>query len=299
MEDAVLRRIVRWAEAQATVRAVVLTSTRARAGASVDALSDYDVILYASDPAPLLGHGSWTADLGPVLVQMPPQGQEHAWGHPTRLVLYEDGTRIDFSILDVGVLREASEAARLPEELDAGYRILLDKDHLATALPAPSGSAYVLHPPTQDEFAALVEEFWWETAYVAKSLWREELLPARYSLECVLKLDLLRRMLEWRVALDHDWTYRPGVLGRGLKAHLAPELWSELEQTYVGADVGESWRALSRTIALFRTVATEVAGQLALEYPHGLDARMTRYLERIRAGSGPDAAGGADGIASG
>ena len=288
VEAAVLRRIVRWAEAQASVRVVILTSTRARTGASVDALSDYDVILYASDPAPLLRNKSWTGDLGPVMVQMPPQGQEHSWGHPTRLVLYEDGTKIDFGILEVGMLREAREAARLPEELDAGYRVLLDKDDLATALPVASGSAYVLNPPTQEEFAALVEEFWWETAYVAKNLSREELLPAKYSLECVLKLDLLRRILEWRVALDHDWMYRPGLMGRGLKAHLAPELWSELEQTYTGADVVENWHALSRTIALFRTVATEVARQLALEYPHGLDARMMRYLERIRAGASSD-----------
>jgi hypothetical protein len=222
-ETAVVRRIVRWAEAQAAVRAVVLTSTRARAGASVDALSDHDVILHTSDPAPLLRDGSWTGDLGAVLVQMPPPGQEHAWAYPTRLVLYEDGTRIDFSILPVSVLREAGEAASLPEELDAGYRVLLDKDGLATALPVPSGSAYVLSPPTQEEFAALVEEFWWETGYVAKNQ--------------------------------------------------------------------ENWRALSRTIALFRTVATEVARQLALEYPHRLDTRMTRYLEQIRTGADPDGVG--------
>ena len=291
MEAAVLRRIVRWAEAQVTVRAVVLTSTRARAEAFVDALSDYDVILYLSDPAPLRSDRSWTGDLGPVLVQMPPQGQEHAWGYPTRLVLYEDGTKIDFSLLPVGVLHEAGETASLPEELDAGYRVLLDKDDLASALPAPSGSGYVLKPPTQAEFTAVVEEFWWETSYVAKNLWREELLPAKYSLECVLKLSLLRRMLEWRVALDQGWAFRPGVLGRGLKANLAPEHWSDLEQTYSGADLEENWIALSRMLALFRTVATEVARQLILEYPHRLDAQMTLYLERIRTGNGSDGVG--------
>lgn len=287
-EASVPGRIVRWAEALASVRAVILTSSRARAGARVDALSDYDVILYASDPAPFLRDGSWTADLGTVLVQLPARGQEHAWAYPSRLVLYEDGTKIDFTVLSVGVLRAAAETSRLPEELDAGYRVLLDKDDVATALPVPSGSAYILSPPTQEEYAALVEEFWWEATYVAKSLWREELLPARFSLECVLKLDLLRRMLEWRVALDHDWTYRPGVMGRGLKAHLAPELWGELEQTFTGAAMEENWRALSRTIALFRTVAIEVAHQLALEYPDRLDDRTTRYLEAIRTSASPD-----------
>lgn len=280
-EEAVLARIVRWAEARAAVRAVILTSTRALPGASVDALSDYDVILYVTNPAPLLSGRSWTGEIGPVLVQMPPAG--HAWDYPTRLVLYEDGTKIDFTILDLAALRAATEA--LPDELDAGYRVLLDKDGVAAALPAPTGSAYVLKPPTQAELTAVVEEFWFETSYVAKNLWRRELLPAKYSLECVMKQDLLRRMLEWRVALDHDWTYRPGVQGRRLREHLAPELWTELERTYAGADLDENWTALFRTAALFRRAATEVAHHLALEYPHHLDAQMTRWLERIRAGA--------------
>lgn len=279
-EEAVLGRIVRWAEARASVRAVILTSTRARPGAAVDALSDYDVILYATDPASFLSGRSGTADLGPVLVQMPPAG--HAWDYPTRLVLYEDGTKIDFTILDLAALRGATEA--LPDELDAGYRVLLDKDGVAAALPAPTGSAYVLKPPTQADFTAVVEEFWFETSYVAKNLWRRELLPAKYSLECVMKQELLRRMLEWRVALDHGWTYRPGVEGRRLWEHLAPQLWSELERTYAGAELEENWTALFRTTALFRRAATDVARQLGLEYPHHLDAQMTRWLERIQTG---------------
>ncbi len=98
-----------------------------------------------------------------------------------------------------------------------------------------------------------------------------------------MKRDLLRRMLEWRVALDQDWTYRPGVEGRRLKEHLPSELWNELERTYGGADAEENWTSLFRTTALFRRVATELAGRLGLEYPHRLDARMTSYIERIRA----------------
>lgn len=281
-ESAVLGRIVAWAEDEANVRVVLLTSTRARAGAVVDPLSDFDVVLYAWDPAPLLGDGAWTARLGPVLVQMPPRGREWAWESPTQLVLYEDGTRIDFSILPTRALRDVPV---LPEELDAGFRVLLDKDALTAGLPAASGSAYVLSPPTREEFLAVVVEFWWETGYVAKNLWRGELLPAKYSLECVLKLDLLRRVLEWRAALDHGPGFRPGVLGRGLRRHLSSERWALLEQTYVGAGIEANWHALFRTIALFRSAASEVALAHDLEYPRPLEVKMTRYLETIRSGN--------------
>jgi aminoglycoside 6-adenylyltransferase len=226
------------------------------------------VIVYATEPAALLHDRSWTGEIGRVLVQMPPKGRERAWRLPTRLVLYEDGTKIDFTIQSLTALREA----RLPRELDNGYRVLADKDRAAAELPPASGTAYVLRRPDQDEFTAVVEEFWWETTYVVKNLSRGELLPAKFSFDCVLRLDLLRRMLEWRAALDRGWAYSPGVMGRGLKG---------LEDTFAGADIGDNRRALWRTIEMFRAAATTVARQLALEYPHELDAKMTRYLESL------------------
>lgn len=66
---------------------------------------------------------------------------------------------------------------------------------------------------------------------------------------------------------------------------------NRLQHRSRGAGTEDGWRALDRTIALFRTVATEVAGRLALDYPQRLDAWMTRYLERVRTGAGADDAG--------
>jgi len=48
-EADVLARLVAWGEAQPLIRALVLTSSRARADDSVDLLSDYDVIVAVSD----------------------------------------------------------------------------------------------------------------------------------------------------------------------------------------------------------------------------------------------------------
>ncbi len=277
-----IQRVRRWGMERDDIRAILLTSSRARSGAGVDALSDYDLIVYATDPGGLLGDRSWATDLGPVMLQMPPAGLELAWEGPTRLVLYEDGTKIDFTFLPVGELAAAAEDESLPDELDAGFRVLMDKDGRTSGLPLPTGAAYILRRPTPRELAGLVEEFFWEAGYVAKNLWRGELLPAKYSLECVMKLDLLRRALEWRAALDQGWTLRPGILGRGLRRRVDPEVWSELERTYVGAAEEENWEALFRIIRLFRRVAGEIFQRLGFPYPHELDARMVRYLVGIR-----------------
>jgi len=50
--DDVVRQLIRWAEQQVAVRAMLLTSTRANSDASVDVLSDYDVVLVVEDIHP-------------------------------------------------------------------------------------------------------------------------------------------------------------------------------------------------------------------------------------------------------
>lgn len=92
----------------------------------------------------------------------------------------------------------------------------------------------------------------------------------------------LRRLLEWRVTLDYGAAVKVGALGKGLKRYLPPALWAELEACFAGAGVSENWNALFQTIALFRQVAVDVAARLGYAYPHGLDRRVTAYIERIQ-----------------
>ncbi|MBA3274447.1 MAG: aminoglycoside 6-adenylyltransferase, partial [Chloroflexia bacterium] len=51
-DDDVIRNLVAWADRHAEVRAMLLTSTRAVPDATLDAWSDYDVILVVADIHP-------------------------------------------------------------------------------------------------------------------------------------------------------------------------------------------------------------------------------------------------------
>jgi aminoglycoside 6-adenylyltransferase len=64
----VIRRLVSWAEERDPVRAMLLTSTRARPRTPVDVLSDYDVVLVVEDILPFFEDRSWLDDFGRVLV---------------------------------------------------------------------------------------------------------------------------------------------------------------------------------------------------------------------------------------
>ena len=97
-----------------------------------------------------------------------------------------------------------------------------------------------------------------------------------------MKFELLRRLLEWRIELDHNWSWKPGAGGRGLKKYLDSRTWGELASTYVGANVDENWDALFQTTALFRISAIEVSDALGYRYPYELEERVTSYLQSIR-----------------
>jgi aminoglycoside 6-adenylyltransferase len=173
-------------------------------------------------------------------------------------------------------------ATELPDDLDVGYRVLLDKDDAAVGWAAPTFSAHVPAKPSSAVYEALVEEFWWVTTYVAKALRRGELVFARGALDCDAKANALRRMLEWRIELDQDWGLRPSAYGRGLDRPVPSDVWAELSETYGGVDAEVTWEALFRTGALFRRVAAEVGDALGYAYPQRVDQAMTSQLEAVR-----------------
>jgi aminoglycoside 6-adenylyltransferase len=281
-ERDVVERLVRWAGSDAQVRALLLTSSRANPTAPLDHLSDYDILVIVSGVRPLDEDESWLREYGTPLVHFRNAWTRHGVEGITRLVLYDDGVKIDYQVWPVELLDILRAQPTLPDNLDVGYRVLVDKDLLTQDLKPATYTAHIPPAPSAAEYHALVEEFWWESTYVAKNLWRDELFPAKYSLDAVMKFDLLRRMLEWFIEIDHDWSIAPGSEGKRLKRRLSPEIWTQVERTFVGADPEENWEALFTALTLFRTLAIAVGASLGYEYPEEMDRRMTAYLSRIR-----------------
>ena len=282
MAHEVLDQLVAWAESEPAVRAMILTSSRARGDETVDRLSDYDVIVAVTDAERFASDTAWTAAYARPVARWGDEHTVHGVRTFFRGVVYEDAVKIDWTIWPDEVLERVGEVEELIEDLDVGYRVLVDKDGRTAAWKPASYRAHIPEPPTAEEYRALVEEFWWSATYVAKSLWRDELVIAKFALDFDMKLGVLRRFLEWRIELDHDWSVRPGAYGRGLKRLLPPETWAELERTYVGSGIEENWDALFATADLFRRVAVEVGDALGHEYPHDVDEGVRSMLEAVR-----------------
>jgi aminoglycoside 6-adenylyltransferase len=277
--------IVRWCEAHDFVRAAIVTSTRAVANAPIDKFSDLDVIFMLTDIAPLVEDRGWLSDFGDVLAAW--HDQDALKRDPPRtcwVTQFADGSKIDITLWPVGLLRHVvTQSGTLPDQLDVGYRVLVDKDGLTNTLRPASLRAHIPSRPSREAFLALIEDFFLESTYVAKHLWRDDLMPAKFSLDHVMKQGDLRTLLEWRIEIDHDWSLKPGASGKGLKRLLSADLYRSLEQTYVGARIEENWTALFETLALFRTVGVDVAEHFGYQYPRELDDRVTAYLRRVQA----------------
>lgn len=249
----------------------------------MDALSDYDIIFVVDDIAPFIDDAAWLGDFGPLLiVYRDPVRYED--GHPSisRVTQYENGLKIDFHVMGVRQWKRWAAAPALPDELDVGYRVILDKDNLTVGLRPPSYRAYIPEPPDEATYLDEIELFFHEGTYVAKNLWRDELMPAKYSFD-LIKTRHLRSMLEWRMEIDHDWSVKTGALGKGLKKQLPPDIWAALELTYVGARIEANWTAFFAAIDLFRRVAVEVGQALGYPYPLDLDRRATAYFRAVQA----------------
>jgi len=282
-EQAVIDRLVQWAQGREPIRAMLLYSSRANPNAWLDLFSDYDVLVAVTDVRSFHEDDRWLEDFGRVLVvYRNPIGLEHGFESFGFITLYDDGTKIDYGFFPVEFLHWAAREPRLPDDLDNGYVILVDKDHLTDGLQPPTYNAYFPTPPTERDYRAVIDEFFSDSTYVAKHLWRDNLFSVKLSLDHIMKLQCLRRMLEWQMEIEHHWSVKPGAYGKGLKGRVGPGIWSELESTYVGAGTAENWDALFKTIDLFRKVAVEVAVALGYEYPYDMDRRVTAHLARVR-----------------
>ena len=278
-----ITRLVQWAEGQPLVRAMLLTSTRAVPNAMGDVLSDYDVILALSDVRPFFEDRTWLEAFGTLLVlYRDPLETEGGYLKSGYVVQFDSGLKIDFTLVETQYFASLHNARQLPAELDAGYRLLLDKDGLAGGLQPPTYRAYIPAPPTETEYLEAIEVGLLDATYVAKYLWRDDLMAAKFVLDNFLKQEHLRPLLEWHYEIDHGWRVKPGPYGRQMKKWLRPDLWVDLESTYTGPGLEENWDALFKTIALLHKAGVEVGSRLGFAYPYEMEHRTLVYIQKVK-----------------
>lgn len=286
-EQQVYVKIKSWAQARDDVRAVLVTSSRTVPGAPVDAYSDYDVILVVRDVMAYAEKAEWLEAFGDVVITYwDPIWIDETTGKPrsSNIVQYASGLDIDFSLWPESSLAKIVQDQQLPEELDAGYKILVDKDAVAAQLGAPTYRGYIPEPPDEATYLRLITDFYIGPPHIAKCLIRGDLVMAKWILDTDMRHVYLQPMLDWRVEIDHGWNHKPGILGKGIQKVLPTVLWQDVKATYVGADIEENWDAMFLMMKAFGATAREVGDALGYRYPQELEDRVTQHVRAMRDG---------------
>ncbi len=261
------------------IRAVYLNGSRANVKVPKDIFQDFDIVYVVTETASFLADPAWLDRFGEILIMEEPDqldqilgkaidfSQRYAW-----LMQFTDGNRIDLSILTKAAMRKEFGS-------DSLTVVLLDKDALLPKIPAANDGDYLVQRPTQAIFDCRCIDFYWVAPYIAKGLWRNELL---YALDCFQypKFKLIT-MLNWLVGTETDFAVSTGKSGKYLKNYLPPQTWQKLLATYPSGEEAALWQALFTMMDLFEETAQEVAARLHFTYDQKLARNSRSYVRHI------------------
>ena len=247
------------------VDAVALSGSRTDTKAPKDEFQDYDVVYVVDDLDTLTNDLSWLDQFGKRVIE-----QEVTLGHRRLyLMLFEDGNRIDLTLCPKEHMQEWVDS-------EAGFIVLEDEKGLFEAY-LPNPKRYWIAPPSEEEFTASCNEFWWVSAYVVKGICRKQVIYATDHLYGICQQELLK-VLAWQVASDRGKV----DIGKNYK-YLFNYLPSEKEKEFSAlldfSSLDKITQSLFDTMQLFHQEAQSLAYKMGFDYDKEVAEKMMRYAE--------------------
>ena len=276
-----IQDIIEWAEGKAAIQTLLLSGSLAGRGPT-DHLSDYDIAIFGQ-PFDFIATDDWLKEISSYWVCIWDSFVVDNHTIPTRLVVFDDTCKVDFSFHPPELLSHMVKSGHLPEGYRVGYQVLLDKAGVAVHLPEPSFQGFVLPLPTRREYEKNENEFWFEVYHVAKYLYREDLWTAKWRDHATK--EWLLQILQWEQAISLGWQFSPKDYGKGMKRWLNEVAWNRLHTCFGHFDRQDSWAALENTAQLYRETAMKVATLLGYPYNQRLDQHLTQFIKKLKESS--------------
>lgn len=277
-EDTMYRLILDIANEDDRILAVYMNGSRVNVNAPKDIFQDYDIVFVVKETKSFIEDKDWIHKFGNILyMQYPdehpdfPSDKENFYGW---LMQFDDGNRIDLHVETVAHAKEHISDDKL-------CRILLDKEHILPKIPEPTDEDYYVKKPSELQFRACVNEFWWCSNNLAKGLWREEMPYVQDMANFVVRKQL-EKMLSWEVGLKTDFSVSVGKSAKYLYKWLDEEEYQTYLSTYFGGDMKEAWKAVLLMCKLFVSVTASVAKGLNYTYDVNEGKAALSFLEHVR-----------------
>jgi len=275
-----LDKIITWAENETNIRAVILEGSRA-SGAKTDELSDYDLNVFTIDNAGYISNNDWLKKFDSVLVYQKEKILYENYEIPTRLVIYKNSPRVDFSFWPLDILRGFADNSALPEFYKNGFRVLLDKDGLAAKLPPPGFDGFIITRPENDELLTVIYDFWFEACIIAKYLKRGRLWFAGVLANGPIK-SLMLKVILWNESGGRGWNFNGAhSAGKDVESHIGVEMKDALKKCFPEYNKNGIYASLLEMTGLFKKVSGELAAKARVIYPREQVDEIEKYISDI------------------
>ena len=280
MNHSILNKIVNWAKNEPEIRTLILEGSRA-SNSQTDELSDYDLNVFVVNPDKYTSDNSWIDNFDKVLVYQKEKFFYKNIEIPTRLVLYKNNPRVDFSFWPINVLHEIIENRILPESYRNGYKVLLDKDKVTGNIILPNYDGFTITQPTKDELLTTIYNFWFESCSVAKYLKRDRLWFAKILENGPIKGFMLQIIL-WNESSKYDWNNNKiHSQGKNLETHVDVDIKESFKKCFSKYDNNDTWDSLFGMIELFKRLAYELTMTMNVKYPNDSISEIEKYIRQL------------------
>lgn len=260
------------------ILAVYMNGSRTNPNVKKDIFQDYDLVFVVSDVGSFSKNPEWIKKFGnPFYMQLPdenpnfPSDKENFYGI---LVQFDDGVRMD---IHIETLSHALENIKN----DSLCKILIDKNNYLPKIPESSDKDYWVKHPSQEQFLACCNEFWWCTNNLAKGLARKEILYVQDMANFVVRKQL-EKMLSWKVGVKNDFSVSVGKSAKYLQNYIDESEYNLYLQTFFYCDIEIAWKSIFLMCDLFEKISVEVANKLGYSYNFKEAKNAREFLERVR-----------------
>ncbi|HAT8610617.1 aminoglycoside 6-adenylyltransferase [Legionella pneumophila] len=276
-EKTMLTLIIKIANDDERIKIVIMNGSRASPSAKKDIFQDYDIVYLVTEIESFVHDKNWINQFGELLIMQTPDEMDGQWpkfkGKYTYLMQFKDWNRIDLTLLHIDQLET------MPR--DSQSLLLLDKDNLIAPFGEPSDEDYLPSPPTEKDFFNCCNEFLWVSTYVAKGLWRKQLIYTKHVSEQIVKEELIK-MLMWYAGIQTNFSQPMGTYGKYIENHLELELWQEFLKTYVDADYKNMWASLFKMCEIFNDLAIKISSYFGYSFNQKEFDNVVDYLQDVK-----------------
>ena len=264
-----------YAQKDERIKIVGMEGSRTNINIPKDDFQDYDITYIVTDTESFTKSDDWLDIFGKRIFMQKPEDMdlfpaEEDWFY-SYLMLFQDDIKIDLKIVPLEFLDKYLKWDKL-------IQILLDKDNQIKNPPVPTDEDYWIYKPSAEFFDDCCNEFWSVSTYIAKGLFRNELLFASYHMEQIARVELFN-MLSWKIGIDYGYSFSIGKHNKFIYKYLSESEWNLLMKTYRMDSIDNCWEALEAAQILFRQASRYISDNFHYIYPD-YDMQITNYINK-------------------